>query len=585
MNLYMTQSRSRSKTRALVRPCLSLLAPSLLSAAMLAAAPLGAQTTISGTVVETETGVPVEGATVILLDRTGEQVAWRLTDAAGHFGFATTVAGTYSLRTDRIGHARVVSDPFTLERGASVVRRLETPVEAIMLAGIEVESRRRCEVRPGQGLATATVWEEARKALEATSRTGELDIYRFVIRRYARELDAQGRQVRSEQNRIVRMEGGASPFVSEDIEDLLANGFARDEERGGVFFAPDADVLLSDPFLDTHCMSLTEGEDEAEGLLGLSFEPTEDRGVPDISGVLWVDPANAELQWLEYGYEFLDIPGADRLGGTIRFDGLPGGTWIVREWNIRMPIVESRVRRIGFTPRLELVGLREEGGSVMRLSSERDDVVLASEAGTIEGLVVDSERSNPMGDVVVLLDDSAGVRTDRDGRFQFATLAEGYYGLRVLNPVLDSLGFVADLAFLEVNPGEVTSVRLRSVSLDGVDALMTEMCQYMRSEYDGILGGFARLDTGEAALEGEISVRWREAAAATSGRPDLMLWTDPLTTTDFTEDGFFLLCGVPQDREVEISAERSGVWSEPEIIRLSETQRFSRRDVTVPGGR
>ena len=38
-------------------------------------------------------------------------------------------------------------------------------------------------------------------------------------------------------------------------------------------------------------MSLTEGEDEAEGLIGLSFRPTEDRGVTDISGVLWVDPA------------------------------------------------------------------------------------------------------------------------------------------------------------------------------------------------------------------------------------------------------------------------------------------------------
>ena len=45
-----------------------------------------------------------------------------------------------------------------------------------------------------------------------------------------------------------------------------------------------------DAFLDTHCMSLEEGVDEAEGLLGLSFEPTEDRGVPDIRGVLWLGP-------------------------------------------------------------------------------------------------------------------------------------------------------------------------------------------------------------------------------------------------------------------------------------------------------
>ena len=118
-----------------------------------------------------------------------------------------------------------------------------------------------------------------------------------------------------------------------------------DDDDGSIYYAPDADVLLSDAFLDTHCMSLVEGEDEAEGLVGLSFEPTQDRGVTDISGVLWLDPADAELQWLDYQYEFLDVPNSERLGGKIRFSGLPDGTWIVRQWYIRMPILESGRRR------------------------------------------------------------------------------------------------------------------------------------------------------------------------------------------------------------------------------------------------
>ena len=295
------------------------------------------------------------------------------------------------MRTDRIGHASVVSAPFVLERGATVVRRLETPVEAIVLAGIDVESSRRCEVRPGQGLFTATVWEEVRKALEATSRTGDLDVYRYVIRRYERELDDRGSEVLREQNRIVRTQTSASPFVSEDIEDLLANGFERPDGDGRIFFAPDADVLLSDPFLDTHCMSLTEGEDEAEGFIGLSFEPTENRGVPDVSGVLWVNPENAELQWLDYGYEFLDGPGSETLGGKIRFEGLPNGTWIVRDWYIRMPLLTILGDR---GPRL--FGLREEGGTVMRLSNVQGDRVRDSEEGIIGGAVFDS-RARPTG--------------------------------------------------------------------------------------------------------------------------------------------------------------------------------------------
>ena len=548
----------------------------LLGEVMLTAAPLGAQTTISGTVVETETGAPVEGTAVVLLDDSGAQVAWSLTDAAGQFRFATTRAGTYSLRTVRIGHASVESEPFALERGATVVRRLETPVEAIVLAGIDVESSRRCEVRPGQGLSTARVWEEARKALEATSRTSDLDAYRYVIRRYERVMDPRGREVRSERNRIVRTQVSASPFISEDIEDLLANGFTRPDGDGILFFAPDADVLLSDPFLDTHCMSLTEGEDEAEGLLGLSFQPTEDRGVPDISGVLWVDPGNAELQWLDYRYEFLDVPGSERLGGKIRFEGLPNGTWIVREWYIRMPIFDPRANR----PRL--FGLMEEGGLVMRLSNVLGDRVRDSDQGIIEGVVLDSDRAEPTEQVVVLLDDSARVVTDQDGRFRFTTLAEGYYGLRVLNPVLDPLGFPAEPVFFEVNPGGVTSASLQSVSLDMVDAMMTEKCGDMSlSKYEGILAGFALSDTGEPALGGQISVRWREVLF---GR-DLSLWTNPLVTTDLREDGFFLLCGVPRDRQVEIKAEWNGLESPPTLIRLSEAQRFSRGDVTVPGGR
>ncbi len=372
-----------------------------LSAISLVTAPLGAQA-ITGILVEAETGAPVEGASVMLLSRDGERLDWRLTNAAGRFNFRTPGPGTYLLQAERIGHARVLSDPIPIDRGVTVVYRLETPLEAITLAGIEVESSRRCEVRPGPGLSTATVWEEARKALEATSWTSELGVYRYMIRRYERELDARGRRVRSEQSRILRGQVLVSPFRSLDVENLLENGFVRPDGEGSIYYAPDADVLLSDAFLDTHCMSLAAGEDEAEGLLGLSFEPTEDRGVPDIRGVLWLDPANAELQWLDYRYEFLDVRNSDRLGGQIRFHGLPNGTWIVSEWYIRMPLLRAYSRR----GRPRLVGLREEGGVVVRASNLQGDPVLDSGAGIIEGVVLDAEGSEPVEGVVVLLDDS-----------------------------------------------------------------------------------------------------------------------------------------------------------------------------------
>ena len=127
-------------------------------------------------------------------------------------------------------------------------------------------------------------------------------------------------------------------------------------------------------------MRLAEGEDEAEGLLGLAFEPTEDRGVLDISGVLWLDPENAKLQWLDYRYEFLEVPDPERLGGKVRFEGLPDGTWIVSEWYIRMPLVEFR------RGQLRLVGLREEGGVVLSVSNLQGDLVLDLNLEIIEDL-------------------------------------------------------------------------------------------------------------------------------------------------------------------------------------------------------
>ena len=326
-------------------------------------------------------------------------------------------------------------------------------------------------------------------------------------------------------------------------------------------------------------MSLAEGEDEAEGLLGLAFEPTEDRGVPDISGVLWLDPEDGEVQWLDYRYEFLDVPNSERLGGKIRFHGLPNGTWIVREWNIRMPLLEA-TRRSGRRVRTRLVGLLEEGGSVLRVNNLQGDLVLDSGAGIIEGVVLESEGSDPVEEAVVLLDDSTRVTTDEDGHFRFTALATGYYGVRVFNPALDSLGLSAEPVFFEVSPGEVTSARLRFRSLDTV---MTERCATADpSSYEGILTGFALNEVGDPLPGTRVSVSWEEVERR-GGR--VRVAYKVLTTSELPDDGLFLMCGLPRDRSVDITVERNGRESRPERFQLSQTQRVSRRDITIRGGR
>ena len=550
----------------------------LLSAALLSSgAPLEAQI-IRGRLVEAATRAPVEGAAIVLLDELDQQVAWRLTDASGRFDFVLDHGGDFRLRTDRIGHAGIRSDLITVGADETVVHELETPLEAITLAGLTVESGRRCEIRPEQGLATARVWEEARKALEAAAQTTRQGVYRYVVRNVERELDERGRRVRKEESHI-QTRYLTRPFVSLNAEDLLGGGFVRSDGDGRVFYAPDADVLLSDPFLDTHCMRLTEGKNESEGLIGLRFEPVGDRDVTEISGVLWLDPENSQLQWLDYRYEGLDVPHPERMGGVVRFEGLPNGTWIVREWTIRMPLLETIVRRDYSRPRPELVGIKEVGGQLVRVDDLRGETVMEAETGTLTGVVLDSLGVGPVEGVRVLLDDEAVTETDADGRFRFNSLLEGRYGVRVSHPALDSLGFRPEPIFVNAEPGKVTSVRLR---FPGLIPILLEACdQQTLAAQEGIVMGWVRDGEGEPVPEAVVHITWKEVRSQFRGFAPEEVGLEVRTRAN----GFFSVCGLPRDRWLEATVLRQGSESSPERFRFPAGPLITRRDLTAPSGR
>ncbi|NIQ58239.1 MAG: hypothetical protein GWM92_20825, partial [Gemmatimonadetes bacterium] len=48
------------------------------------------------------------------------------------------------------------------------------------MEGLSVEAGERCRAGPDQGLATARVWDEARKALTAAAITQEEELYRYT---------------------------------------------------------------------------------------------------------------------------------------------------------------------------------------------------------------------------------------------------------------------------------------------------------------------------------------------------------------------------------------------------------------------
>ena len=343
-------------------------------------APVGAQV-VRGRLVEAETSRPVPGALVHLIGEHDSTVLARgASSDLGRFELRAPEAGAYRIQVFRIGHERWTSPPLGLDARDTGERLFRIPALPITLAEISVTAQSPCrELTRQEG--TATLWEEARKAFALAEQTlsgGELE---FDVRVTRRRRDPKGGL---EMELGSRTRGrGEWPVRSIAPESLATNGYVqpRDTVSGPVYFGPDARVLFSDAFLQTHCFQLASDSATGRGWIGLSFSPVKERDVPDIEGVLWLDRRTAELQRLEYRYTGLWkwVP-ADGAFGELEFLRVAGGRWIVRRWMLRAPVAatqpwpfgarrrtdEDEVRFFG-GGRISLHGFQEEEGQVLQV--------------------------------------------------------------------------------------------------------------------------------------------------------------------------------------------------------------------------
>ncbi len=335
-------------------------------AAVFAIRPAAATAQVISGIVEDSSGVPIPAAFVVLEDAAGVVVARTLTRDGGGYRLGAPASGTYRLRTDRIGYERAVSPWLRLESGETLDYRFRVEPIPIRLQRITVNERARCEVLPDEGIQLQSVWDEARKALTATAWTGQQPYFRFDAVMHSHALDERGRPLSEAVLEEVRLYG-RHPFRSIPARDLVFGGFVQEPEGRVAYYAPDADVLLSETFVRRHCFRLVRGGADRAGLLGLEFEALPQSRLPDIEGIMWLDPASSELRRLDYSYVNLDVPvDTDRLGGQVEFARLPTGAWIIRGWRIRVPVIEWVEGRPGRTAgRYRLTGINEGGGQVL----------------------------------------------------------------------------------------------------------------------------------------------------------------------------------------------------------------------------
>ena len=339
----------------------------------IAAAGARAQT-VRGLFTDSLSRAGVPGAFVTLVDTVRTERVRVITNHAGEFVLSAPAPGIYRIRSKRIGFRPYVSEPLTVRAGETISYHAVVAPMPVALEQVVIAGDRQCDV--DGGTSVAALWEEAREALAAVRWTRTAPGYWYELRQFEREVLASGSRDGLDSTWL---NAGffQIPFSSVPAEQLAAQGFVVQDDAGWVYFAPEAEVLLSEPFLRTHCFETKLGRGETAGLMGLMFSPARGRKLPDVSGTLWVDQSTGDLRHLEFKYVQLPSGLADpRAGGRVAFMRVPTGAWIVHDWVIRMPIAqEAEVSASGIPEFSRVKGLRERGGTAEQIRTSEGTLV------------------------------------------------------------------------------------------------------------------------------------------------------------------------------------------------------------------
>lgn len=331
-----------------------------LCAALLIAAPAAAQT-VRGVVVD-ESARPVAGMLVRLVTPTGGVApGGALTDAQGRFTLAAPAPGRYTVRAERVGY-RAGTEGIELTEGQTAEVRLTAAVQAFVLPSVEVAATR-CRVRPAEDDAANALWEEASKALATAALLQDQRRVEYTVRTFGSTFALGTGRMRREYGEPRRVTG--SPFHTLSPAELASGGYVREDGDSLSFYGPDAHALLSDEFLDTHCLYV-DPERSQGNLVALAFEPVRQRRLVDIRGTLLMDRRTGELREVDYEYTGLQLDGQRvPAGGSVEFRRLSSGAWIVTRWGIRTTrLVPSSGPPSSNRQALTVGEIRQAGGEV-----------------------------------------------------------------------------------------------------------------------------------------------------------------------------------------------------------------------------
>jgi len=545
------------------------------SAAVGLALPTAAQV-VRGTVVSDSTQRPVSSTLVRLLDSAGRRVSGAFTDSSGRFSIKAPTPGEYSLRADRIGYRSRSTPLFALSEGEVHEVTLVASAVPVVLRGITVSGEARCGQRTKEGDDAARVWEEARKALDATSLTQEQGLFHLTLDEFDRDVTPSGTVI-AERRR--RTEGGsANPFVSAPAESLAKHGYVVVGKDSTDYYAPDAEVLLSDIFAAQHCWRLRGGGAAQAGLIGLAFEPAT-HGRVDVGGVLWLDESSSELRSLEF--EYIPLPlhvGAKDRGGRVAFQRLPNGTWLVSQWLIRMPMIGRDDARahgtFGGVQEITLAGIREAGGEVVRMTTREGGLLSAGALASIEGSAYDSLRRLPLsGATITIVGSNITTQTDSMGVYHLTQAPLGAQTLQLEHSIIPLVGLASLRRQVTLVQGQSA---LADFALPSVAALLAGRCSVSGGASTLLVGRVRDVRSGRSIPAATVILSWKGWEAA--GGLHLANRSD---TTVADSSGVYRVCGIPPSTPLTLRVDRANTMLAEAEIRVRQNELLV-RDLFVP---
>lgn len=500
---------------------LRIAARSLLAALLVLPGAVASQE-LTGIVRHADGVTPAQGVVLeAVRPGTGTLIARAITGESGGFVLRAS-PGSFRLRALRIGYRPTDLGSYTLARDER--RRVELTLadRPIQLAAITSRASARCAVRDRAGESVATLFDEARKALLSAllSPPEGRPTSRILLEQSVSEPDGTPRVAPV---RAVADGFAARPFRSAPPAQLAALGYSIEEPDGTVYFAPDANVLLSEQFAADHCLRLAAADTAHPTRIGIAFEPVgAARARVRIRGTLWLDRSTYALERLDFGYVGLPA-GLDNagLGGSIEFAQLPGGLWFEDRWEIRMPRLrierQARVSAIAGTGSSDVVRLeavQRAGGRV--LSIARPGRVLYLSAG-----------AEPEA---IEVDDTEALRT---------------------------------ASFLMRAACSVAAAPIPNVP-SAPEPRSTAM-------------GLVLEPDATAASGARVAASWQEGFRIDAS--DGITWRERSIEATAESDGFYALCGLPRERRIQLQARLAARRSPRTVVRFEAEVDHTRADL------